>query len=279
MPSLSLNIGLNNGRKLPFGGFDADAAAYFITAGVTDATAKQQISDFVVGIKALGLWSNMVSWPLRSSQNKGSGTTAYSLGGLGAFNGTLTNGPTWGTDGIAFDGTNDYIITGVEISDYPSGVSILSVFNAPTDTQDFSMFFGDEGDGGSGRHFGMIRRNGAANQVSITTNLSILSMTTSQNMTFGQFNQVHARVVAPSNFISVNSTAESSGTGAGTFTVTPITEDRIGFGARQKATTPAFYAKMTASFGALFSSATSSSQMQSVKDLYKTTLGVGLGLP
>ena len=259
--------------------FDPDASAYFVAAGVTDATAKTQINEFVRGIKDLGLWSSMVSWPLRSAQNAGTGTTAYSLGGLTTANGTLVNDPTWGADGVIFDGTNDYIITGVDISDYPSGVSILSAFNAPTDTQDFSMFFGDEGDGGAGRHFGMIRRNGAANQVSISTNFSILLCQSIQNITFGQFNQVHARIVAPSNFISVNSTAEATATGAGTFTVTPITEDRIGFGARLKATTPAFFAKMTASFGALFSSGTSSSQMQSVKDLYKNTLGTGLGLP
>lgn len=259
--------------------YDADASTYFTTAGVTSTAGRQQISRFVTGIKDLGLWSSMVCWPLRSSQNAGTGTTAYSLGGLGSYNGTLTNGPTWGANGITFDGTNDYIITDVEVSDYPSGVSILSVFNAQTDTQDFSMFFGDEGDGGSGRHFCMIRRAGSANQVTIVTNLTGGSITSTQNITFGQFNQVHARVVAPSNFISVNSTAETSATGSGTFTVTPITEDRIGFGARQKATSPAFYAKMTASFGALFSSASSSSQMQSVKSLYKTTLGQGLGLP
>jgi hypothetical protein len=112
MPSLSLNIGLNNGRKLPFGGFDPDAAAYFTTAGVTDATAKQQISDFVVGVKALGLYNNMACWTLRSTQNSGT-NIAYSLGGLGTFNGTLTNGPTWGTDGVLFDGVNDYIGTGL----------------------------------------------------------------------------------------------------------------------------------------------------------------------
>jgi hypothetical protein len=273
-----LGLGLRLGSGT-FASYDSDAATYFNTAGVTDATAKLQINSFVLGVKGLGLWGNMVCWPLRSTQNKGSGTIVYSLGGLGTYNGTMVNGPTWGTDGIVFDGTNDYIITGVEISDYPSGVSILSVFNAPTDTQDFSMFFGDEGDGGSGRHFGMIRRNGSANQVSISTNFSSMLALSIQDITFGQFNQVHARVVAPSNFISVNSTAEASATGSGTFTVTPITEDRIGFGARQKATTPAFFAKMTASFGALFSSGTSSSQMQSVKSLYKTTLGTGLGLP
>lgn len=258
---------------------DLDAVAYIGLARITDVVAQNAINDFVLGIKALGLYNNMVCYPLRSSQNAGTGTTAYSLGGLGTFNGTLVNGPTWGSDGVIFDGSNDFIITGVEVSDYPSGVSILSVFNAQTDTQDFSMFFGDEGDGGSGRHFCMIRRAGSANQVTIVTNMTGGSITSTQNITFGQFNQVHARVVAPSNFISVNSTAETSATGSGTFTVTPITEDRIGFGARQKATTPAFFAKMTASFGALFSSGTSSSQMQSVKSLYKTTLGQGLGLP
>jgi hypothetical protein len=90
-------------------GFDPDAAAYIATAGVTDATAKTQINAFVKGVKNLGLWNDIISWPLRSSQNAGTGVTAYSLGGLITKNGTLTNGPTWGTDGINFDGTNDYI--------------------------------------------------------------------------------------------------------------------------------------------------------------------------
>lgn len=277
MGGFSIGYGISVSPRLA--AFDPDALAYFTTAGITDNTAKTQINGFVKGIKDLGLWSSMVSWPLRSSQNAGTGTTAYSLGGLGTYNGTLTNGPTWGENGIIFDGSDDYIITGVEVSDYPAGVSILSVFNAQTDTQDFSMFFGDEGDGGSGRHFCMIRRAGSANQVQIVTNFSGGGVNSAQNITFGQFNQVHARVVAPNNFISVNTANETSATGSGTFTITPITEDRIGFGARRKATTPDFFAKMTASFGALFSIGTSASQMQSVKSIYKSTLGQGLGLP
>jgi hypothetical protein len=82
--------------------YDTDASAFFNTAGVSKTDAKQQISRFVTGIKDLGLWSSMVCWPLRSSQNAGTGTTAYSLGGLGTYNGTLTGGPTWGDDGITF---------------------------------------------------------------------------------------------------------------------------------------------------------------------------------
>jgi hypothetical protein len=44
----------------------------------------------------------MVCWPLRSSQNAGTGTIAYSLGGFGTYNGTLVNSPSWGVDGITF---------------------------------------------------------------------------------------------------------------------------------------------------------------------------------
>lgn len=96
--------------------YDADASAYFTTAGVTNTAGRQQISRFVTGIKDLGLWNNMVCWPLRSSQNAGTGTTAYSLGGLGTYNGTLTNGPTWGSNGIVFDGIDDLISISSSIS-------------------------------------------------------------------------------------------------------------------------------------------------------------------
>ena len=91
--------------------YDTDASAFFNTAGVSKTDAKQQISRFVTGIKDLGLWSSMVCWPLRSSQNAGTGTIAYSLGGLGTFNGTLRNGPTWGADGLTYDGFDDNITT------------------------------------------------------------------------------------------------------------------------------------------------------------------------
>ena len=91
--------------------YDADASTYFTTAGVTNTAGRQQISRFVTGIKDLGLWSSMVCWPLRSSQNAGTGTTAYSLGGLGTFNGTLVNSPSWGVDGITFTSGSSQTIT------------------------------------------------------------------------------------------------------------------------------------------------------------------------
>jgi len=90
--------------------FDPDASAYFVRAGVTDATAKIQINLFVKGTKDLGLWEDMVCWPLRSTQNSGT-STAYSLGGFGIYNGTLVNSPTWGTDGITFTSSSSQKIT------------------------------------------------------------------------------------------------------------------------------------------------------------------------
>jgi hypothetical protein len=263
---------------LPFTrrGIDPDAADFCSRSGASDRAA---VSAFVRGVKDLGLWESMVCWPLRSTQNAGTGTTAYSLGGLGTFDGTLTNGPIWTADGVSFDGSNDYIITPLEANDYPNGLSELVVFNAPTDTGNFSMFFGDEGDGGVGQHATMIRRNGTANEVAIQTNFSGGVLSIFQAITYGQWNSVHARVVAPSNFISANSNSETSATGTGTFAPPGAANDRVGFGARQKASTPAFRATMTAAFGAFWGSGTSASQMQSVKALYRTTLGTGLGLP
>lgn len=85
---------------------DADAAAYIARSGATDRAA---INAFVRGVKALGLWESMVCWPLRSSQNAGTGDTVYSLGGLGTFNGTRVNGPAWTADGLDFDGSDDRV--------------------------------------------------------------------------------------------------------------------------------------------------------------------------
>lgn len=100
---LGYGISLAGSNQRSFGGisYDADALAYFATAGITDATAKTQINDFVVGMKGIGIWSNMVCWPLRSSQNAGTGTTVYSLGGLGTYNATIAGGASWGSGGIA----------------------------------------------------------------------------------------------------------------------------------------------------------------------------------
>ena len=90
--------------------WELDVQAYLNTCNITSATPRKQIRDFSAGVNDLGLWNSMVCWPLRSSQNYGSGDTVFSLGGLGTFNGTRVGGPTWGADGIASDNDNKGIL-------------------------------------------------------------------------------------------------------------------------------------------------------------------------
>lgn len=104
---------------------DPDAAAF---CGRSRAEDRRGVSAFVRGIKNLNLWELMVCWPLRSTQNAGTGTTAYSLGGLGRYDGTLVNGPTWGGDGVTADSTLKCITTSLNKSNYASR-SLFVVFN------------------------------------------------------------------------------------------------------------------------------------------------------
>lgn len=97
-------------------GMDPDVIAYNarIVAGGNQSLSMQslrQLNQFVISIKKMKLWHNMVCWPLRANQNAGGGLTAYSLGGLGTFDGTLTNGPTWSVNGIIFTSSSNQQIT------------------------------------------------------------------------------------------------------------------------------------------------------------------------
>jgi hypothetical protein len=92
--------------------WELDVQGYLNTCNISDSTPRQQIRDFAKGVNDLGLWNSMVCWPLRSTQNAGTGTVAYSLGGLGTFDGTLVNGPAWGASGIEFVGASGtHIVT------------------------------------------------------------------------------------------------------------------------------------------------------------------------
>jgi hypothetical protein len=96
--------------------WEHDVQGYLNICNITATTPRKQLRDFAAGVNALGLWNSMVCWPLRSTQNAGTGTTAFSLGGLGTFNGTLVNGPTWGSDGILFDAaSNTHITTPLDV--------------------------------------------------------------------------------------------------------------------------------------------------------------------
>jgi hypothetical protein len=108
----------------------------------TYADPRQLIVDFAQGIDQLGLWNSMVCWPLRSSQNAGGGTTAFSLGGLGAFDGTLVNAPVWAANGIQSGGAALSARVNVPLSIRTSinnGASIFGVISNASD-DNFAIF-------------------------------------------------------------------------------------------------------------------------------------------
>ena len=257
--------------------YDTDASTYFTTAGVTNTAGRQQISRFVTGVKDLGLWSSMVCWPLRSSQNAGTGTTAYSLGGLGTFNGTLTNGPTWGTDGISFTSTSQEItlLDNASLYNLRTGFTVynpsnsasnqrLIEFNDNATAQGFYCLF--RFDGG-----GIPAEKGAKY---LTTRNSTISGN-SPNTETVSLNSFRSSAFTANNtsdnlFRDGSLVSGSARTGLLAINPTNARVIRSLFGGSSST---------VGSFGLLSTSTLTDANITSLHTLYKTTLGQGLGLP
>jgi hypothetical protein len=243
--------------------YDADASAYFTTAGVTNTAGRQQISRFVTGIKDLGLYNNMVCWPLRSTQNAGTGTTAYSLGGLGTYNGTLTGGPTWGTDGITFDGTNDYIVTGAVPITGSNPRSLFAVDNSTPSILTNQILAAIGNVDLNNVRWGLLQ---------FQTSLfgwNFISDSTIGTISTGVFKSTsYGYSASRSGFINGISQTLTGATGAPN-----TTEGQMYIGSEGGGQ---WFFNGKISFVALFNSGASTTNIHS---LYKTTLGQGLGLP
>ena len=101
--SLINNYLLDKWKFIGYSGiFDQDAELYFTKTFVNSPLVREAINEFVVRFKEMGLWDSSVLWLLRNDQNIGSGNIVYSLGGLGEYNATLVNNPTWSDNGIIF---------------------------------------------------------------------------------------------------------------------------------------------------------------------------------
>ena len=265
---MTINGGIRIGGLSISPAFDADALAYFATAGITNADNKKTINNFVVGMKGLGYWSNMICWPLRSTQNAGSGTTAYSLGGLAISNGTLTNGPTWGADGIVFDGSNDYIsLSDNTFSTGNSAESFLAFFQPTAGTGRVLIGAGDPPEQVVSYYHLKSGTTGNDQATMAFTDTTIAASDTSWkslfqgNTTLGFKGKNGGTVTS----FTLNNTLNKSGTNCAIGGFIPFA------GANHFQGTISAVIKIDA---------TPSTQLNSdVYSLYKTTLGDGLGLP
>jgi hypothetical protein len=95
-----------------------------------DSSDIADLDSFIKGAKQLGIWQNMICWPLRSQHNLGSGSTVLSLGGLGNYNGSMVNSPTWGSNAITFTGSSSQAISVNQLPLIsPRGFSIASLYS------------------------------------------------------------------------------------------------------------------------------------------------------
>jgi hypothetical protein len=207
----------------------------------------------------------MVAWPLRSTQNKGTGTTAYSLGGFGFYNGTLTNGPTWGTGGITFDGTNDYITTGLT-----SGFSEFTALSVATPTISSSAQWEFAKDAGATREWAIVCNN------LLNFSPAIIFNPTQTNLGSTLAYQTTIRLLclrASSSVAKYRRNNESDFTG--TVGTLNQSSSAVGIGSRNGGNN--FKGIIHSSI--IFNKALTDSETSSIYTLYSTTLGSGLGLP
>jgi hypothetical protein len=238
---------------------DPDAVAFAAASGATDIDA---ISDFAKGVKRLGLWSNMVCWPLRSTQNAGTGTTAYSLGGLGTFNGTLVNGPTWGSDGILFDGSNDHITTGITYSYNAANTLFAAVLR--TENKQAPRIFGTP----SIANTPLIYRNATTQALGAFNGTSYSLMTTPANNTWNTISLAY-------NASAINAALNSS-TATTAYSFASLTQS-LTIAAGQNLDLNYWIGPIA--IAAYFTADIGLTNQVTLAALYKSTLGQGLGLP
>jgi hypothetical protein len=85
--------------------YDSDVAAFQKASGAAQVGPLLALVDY---LKSQSLWDYARFYPMKSAQNAGSGSTVYGLGGLTSNNMTLVNSPTWGSDGVTFNGSTQY---------------------------------------------------------------------------------------------------------------------------------------------------------------------------
>ena len=264
--------------------WELDVQGYLNVCNITSATPRQQIRDFSKGVNDLGLWNSMVFWPLRSSQNAATGDIMYSLGGLGTFNGTMTNGPVRGADGMTFDASTKHI-------NVPSAVGVFNNQSAGwsvTAAIDTNRTGGDithtpltatVGTGSSGR-VSILTRNNTLSQFAAggrRLDADTFAASTATSTSAWTYLENRSDWGAGNAQLVVNGTAQTSAaysSGAGNTSATDSQAVLIGSSPTGAAGFPG-----TISFALMCRTLPSLDDAEQLRNLYKITLGTGLGLP
>jgi hypothetical protein len=259
---------------------DTDGDAYLARAGVTDPLGRCEVLWFTRGVKSLNLWKDMVCWSLRNYQNIGTGSTVYSLGGLGTYNGTAQNSPTWGANGINFSNTTQLITLGtipaftyslLTVISPTSSITSATAVQAPIGVRTFGGIL--LGSATSGLTNELITRYVAPGDTNPSTTQAG-GYTGSGTISANTFNYISTSVSNSGNLlINRNGSNLSVTNNTGwlpNLSVAYYLGDRLNNDA-------SFIGNMP--FSALINTEGSVSQQVNLYNLYKSTLGSNLGLP
>lgn len=251
---------------------DRDALDYCARSGASDKAA---ISAFVRGVKALGLWNNMVCWPLRSSQNAGNGDTVYSLGGLGTFNGTRVNGPAWTADGLSFPETTPvpHVLTAFTPS-VSENFNVFAAFQCNPVGSALNCICASRQSSPSILFFSFFQSSESWERAVLWTTTGAI-MAQGGHRTDGSYNTASARfeIAGSTKLSGLTRNNNSEVTASATDTIVPAAAPLV-LGAETTTQRPlsgnlpfVAYLKVSSFNNAAF------------RTLYKSTLGTGLGLP
>ena len=264
-------------------GMDADVISYNarIIAGGNESLSMQslrQLNQFVISIKKMKLWNNIVCWPLRANQNAGSGTTAYSLGGLGTYDGTISTTPIWDINGTSFVGHIRNVSIESLVRSIDGYSSILIASNSTTGTINFGILKGGDGNQNADNYVIVTRQYNSLAQSQTyltggdtTRTFGTLSFSSAGFQFFGASRSGLKSPSTNTGYVKLNSTTNSSLSGSGNLPSTnPYASSFYILASSSSGNTYAF---------AMISTPMSITDMENIRILYKSTLGQDLGLP
>lgn len=250
---------------------DRDTKAYLkrmAVDGIKTPADIYSVNDFVVGLKDLSLWQNIIDcWLMRSLQNAGSGTNLYALK-YNINNGTMVNGPVWSDAGIVKNGATQYITIPKNILGGNISRTIIAVAKRST-AQNVVLSYGnlsttrfalkteissdrvslDAYNGSTNDNFGATNANGIFNQIAASYD--------ARTLIFKMNN-----ATATTSTISMNFNSNASNIVFGGWQIGSITAGL--------STTP---------FGLISDTGFTSNEIDLFYNLYKLTIGKGLNLP
>jgi hypothetical protein len=250
--------------------------------GIKTPTDISSVDQFIRGLKDLGIWGNFFdAWFLRSDQNAGSGSNAYSFKN-GTYNATLVNSPVWHGNGIRFTTTQyafslinnldqDVTLVFVGCGNNQPFVAYGQVFGVQDNSNWYPSEIRIQDFGGFGTQIHTTHRNSSnpADRASVALS-NPFNNTLNYTMLIGS-----GKINTILNIRNLNSSTTGSGTSAGQGTATL---NRMQLNGRWNGSSIDLGVNMTSSLCMIFSPQIDFAST-SIYNLYKSTAGKGLALP